>query len=67
MLTLAPGAYFELLVNVYKPDSAGKSPVEWKKDDWQFVQVLQNLRVRGFNIGCSGCHRSMTCGKVAER
>ncbi len=28
------GAYFELLANVYEPDPAGKSLVEWMKDDW---------------------------------
>lgn len=27
--------WFELLVNVYEPDDAGKTLVEWLKDDWQ--------------------------------
>jgi len=27
--------YFELLVNVYEPSDAGRSLVEWMKDDWQ--------------------------------
>jgi hypothetical protein len=27
--------YFELLINVYEPDPAGKPLVEWMKDDWQ--------------------------------
>lgn len=27
--------YFELLANVYEPSDAGKSLVEWMKDDWQ--------------------------------
>jgi hypothetical protein len=27
--------YFELLINVYEPDPAGKLLVEWMKEDWQ--------------------------------
>lgn len=29
------GTYFEMLANVYEPDPAGKSLVEWMKEDWQ--------------------------------
>jgi hypothetical protein len=31
----ALAVYFELLVNVYEPNPAGKSLVEWMKEDWK--------------------------------
>jgi hypothetical protein len=32
--------YFELLVNVYEPDAAGKSLVEWMKEDWLLYPTM---------------------------
>src|SRR5205085_4952414 len=37
----ALGEYFELLVNVYEPDSKGKSLVEWMKEDWHLFKHAQ--------------------------
>ncbi|MBL7645609.1 MAG: RES family NAD+ phosphorylase [Candidatus Hydrogenedentes bacterium] len=35
--------YFELLVSVYEPKNAGKTLVEWLKDDWQlFERVIRS-------------------------
>jgi hypothetical protein len=36
----ALGTYFELLANVYEPDPAGKSLVEWMKEDWLLYPTM---------------------------
>lgn len=32
---IALGTYFELVANVYEPDTTGKSLVDWMKQDWE--------------------------------